>query len=463
MMAALNQSRLETSMPARRRLMTLLAALALTLSGWAAQAQSIIRDAEIERGLQELAAPILRAAGLPTSTRIIVVNDRSLNAFVADARHIFIHSGLLLRMQDPAELQAVLAHEAAHIANGHLTRRPAAARSAGSAARMGLLLALAAGAASGNSEVGAGLAIGSTSAAARRFFAHTRAEEASADQAGMRYMVQSGIDPAAMLTVLDIFRGQEALSVGRQDPYIRTHPLTRDRIRTVEAFVNGRSGAAAGAESSAEARYWFARITGKLGGFLNAPRQTLRQVGRNDQGEIATLRRAIAYHQSTDASRAISEVGRLLQMRPNDPYYQELQGQILFESRNFGAAVQAYARAVQLAPREPLILAGYGRALLAADTRSGNAQALDVLGRAYARDPFDPRMLRDLALAYARSGNNGMASAVTAERYAVLGQMEDAEIHATRASGLLPTGSGGWLRAQDVLRVAEAAQNRRNR
>jgi predicted Zn-dependent protease len=150
-------------------------------------------------------------------------------------------------------------------------------------------------------------------------------------------------------------------------------------------------------------------------------------------------------------------------MRPNDPYYQELQGQILFESRNFGAAVQAYARAVQLAPREPLILAGYGRALLAADTRSGNAQALDVLGRAYARDPFDPRMLRDLALAYARSGNNGMASAVTAERYAVLGQMEDAEIHATRASGLLPTGSGGWLRAQDVLRVAEAAQNRRNR
>lgn len=450
-------------MPRRRPLTTLIAALALLLTGWAAEARSIIRDAEIERGLQELAAPILRAAGLPTSTRIIVVNDRTLNAFVADARHIFIHSGLLMRMEDPAELQAVLAHEAAHIANGHLTRRPANARSAQSAARMGLLLALAAGAASDNGRLGAGIAIGTGSTAARLFFAHTRAEEASADQAGLRYMVQAGIDPAAMLEVLEIFRGQEALSAGRQDPYVRTHPLTRDRVRSVEAFVNGRSGSAAGAESSAEAQYWFARTRAKLGGFLNAPRQTLRQAGRTDQGEIATLARAIAHHQNADAAQAISEVGRLLQMRPNDPYYQELQGQILFESRNFPQAVQAYARAVQLAPREPLILAGYGRALLAADTSSGNARAREVLEQAYARDPFDPRMLRDLALAYARGGNNGMASVVTAERYAILGRMEDAEIHANRASGLLPNGSGGWLRAQDVLRVAEAAQSRRNR
>ncbi|QBY02719.1 peptidase M48 [Rhodophyticola sp. CCM32] len=440
-----------------------MASCLLMLVGWAAEAQSIIRDAEIERGLRELAAPVLRAAGLPASTRIIIINDRSLNAFVADARHIFIHSGLLMRMEDPAELQAVLAHEAAHIANGHLSRRPANARSARSAAALGLLLAVAAGSASGNGELGAGIAIGTNSSAVRVFLAHTRAEETSADQAGLRYMVQAGIDPAAMLSVLDLFRGQEALSTGRQDPYMRTHPLTRTRLRNVQAFVNGRSGTAEGAESTPEARYWFARINAKLSGFLNNPAQTLRRVGRRDEGEIATLTRAIAYHQGADASRAISEVGRLLQMRPNDPYYQELQGQILYESRNFPQAVRAYARAAQLAPREALILAGHGRALLAADTSSGNAQARTVLERAYARDPFDPRMLRDLALAYARGGNNGMASVVTAERYAIIGRMEDAEIQATRASGLLPNGSGGWLRAQDVLRVAEIAQSRRNR
>jgi predicted Zn-dependent protease len=66
--------------------------------------------------------------------------------------------------------------------------------------------------------------------------------------------------------------------------------------------------------------------------------------------------------------------------------------------------------------------------------------------------------MRDLAVAYAKSGQNGMASLVTAERYAMIGRLEDAEIHATRASGLLPNGSGGWQRAQDVLSAAKSAR-----
>ncbi|MEM9756544.1 MAG: peptidase M48, partial [Pseudomonadota bacterium] len=132
--------------------------------------------------------------------------------------------------------------------------------------------------------------------------------------------------------------------------------------------------------------------------------------------------------------------------------------QILFESRRFSEAVAAYARAADLAPREPLILAGYGRALLATDTAGNNARALDVLEQAYARDPADPRMLRDLALAYARAENTGMASVVTAERYALIGQLETAAVHAERAVGLLPEGAPGWLRAMDVLRAAEIAE-----
>ena len=442
--------------PLRAIRLSLITALCLLGLSLQATAQSIIRDAEIEQGLRELAAPILRAAGLPLSINIIVLNNSDLNAFVADARNIFITSGLMMRMQDPAELQAVIAHEAAHIANGHLTRRPAAARSAGSAARLGLILGLITAGASGNAEAGMGMAAGSMASAQRVFFAHTRSEESSADQAALRYMTTAGVDPAAMARVLELFRGQEALSVGRQDPYVRTHPLTRDRLRAVEAF-----GQSTGALSDDSARYWFARSTGKLSAFLRAPSWTLRRVGTSATDEISSLRRAIAYHRQSDTSSALQEMNRLLTLRPNDPFYQELQGQILFEGRRFADAVRAYARAVQLAPREGLILAGYGRALLAADTSSGNREALSVLEQAYARDSNDPRMLRDMAMAYARAGQNGMASVVTAERYAILGQMDSAETHATRASGLLPNGSSGWLRAQDVLRVAQQMQDRR--
>jgi len=435
--------------------MTLLAALVLAP---VARAQSLVRDAEIEYALRELLSPVAGAAGIPVSQlRVMVINDSTLNAFVVDGRTIFVHSGLVLKLDRAEELQAVIAHELAHIANGHITRRLTNLRGANSVAAMGTALALGL-AASGNGKAAAGLAVGAQSSAQRVFFSHTRAEESSADQAGVRYMARAGVDPQAMVDVLDIFRGQEALRPGRQDPYVRTHPLTADRLRAMKGYA-----AAYGKEARDDpaADYWFARARGKLGAFLQNSNYTLRKVGKADKSDIAVMRRAIAYHRRPDTDRALAEVNRLVAMRPKDPYYQELKGQILLESRQFPAAVSAYGKAVKMAPREALILAGYGRALLALKTGDGNRRALATLEKARARDPHDPRMLRDLAVAYARAGNNGMASLATAERYALMGRLNDAGTHAKRASDLLPRGSAGWLRAQDVLSAAEAAAKRR--
>jgi predicted Zn-dependent protease len=103
-----------------------------------------------------------------------------------------------------------------------------------------------------------------------------------------------------------------------------------------------------------------------------------------------------------------------------------------------------------------LILAGYGRALLAVNSASGNAEALRVLTKARTLDPYSPLMLRDLGLAHARAGNTGMAALMSAERYALIGRLKDAEPHAKRAQGLLPRGSSGWNRAQDILTAARA-------
>ena len=113
-----------------------------------------------------------------------------------------------------------------------------------------------------------------------------------------------------------------------------------------------------------------------------------------------------------------------------------------------------------MAPGDPLILGGQGRALLAAgDYRS----ALPVLEKAAARDMADPRLLRDLATAYAKSGNDGMAALSVAEARAILGQLADARTLAVRAAGLLPEGSPGWRRAQDVIRVADKAVGKKKR
>ncbi|GGE45308.1 peptidase M48 [Actibacterium pelagium] len=435
----------------------LLALLALTFAA-PAKAQTLIRDAEIEYSLRQLMRPIAAAAGLnANSLRVVIVKDNSLNAFVADNESIFLHSGLILKLDSAAEMQAVLSHEIAHIANGHIARRQVNAKTAGNAAKIGTLLGMAL-AASGNGAAGSGIAAGSASSSQRVFFGHTRAEESAADQSGARYMARAGVSPQAMADVLDIFRGQEALIGGRQDPYVRTHPLSAERLRRVKGYAAAYP--VDGADTST-ADYWFARARGKLGAFLQNPSFTLRKVGKKDQSDVALMRRAVAYHRKPDAKNALREINALMAKRPKDPFAHELKGQILLESRQFGAAVNAYANAVNLSPNHPLILGGYGRALLALKTADGNKRALSALQKARSRDFLNPGLLRDLAVAYARSGQNGQASLATAERYAITGRLKDAAVHAKRASDLLPNGSPGWRRAQDILAAAKTAGTRR--
>ena len=437
------------------RLVTLLMALALAAP---ASAISVIRDAEIERSLAELAKPVLRAAGLGGgSVKVLVINDNSLNAFVVDRRHVFIHSGLIRRLDRPEALQAVIAHEVAHLANGHLLSRAANARVASRVAAVGFAVSLAA-VAKGETQAGIGLAAGAAGSARGVFFGHTRAEEASADQSALRYLASAGIDPSAMSDILEIFRGQEALR-RPQDPYARTHPLTADRLRAVRGFAAGYSNRTR--PTTPEAAYWYARMNAKLDGFLGNPRATLRRSDAKGKTELATLRRAVAYHKRPQPKKALAEMNRLLQIRPRDPYYHELKGQILLESRNPAAAVASYRNAANLARGEPLIMAGLGKALLAMGTQQANAEALKVLTAARGRDAGNPGLLRDLALAHAQNGQNGMAAVATAERYLITARPDEAAQLAKRAMGALPQGSSGWLRAQDVEITAKAAARRR--
>lgn len=407
-------------------------------------AGGLIRDADVEYALNQVAKPVLSAAGLPGSVKILVINDGSLNAFVADNQHIFLHAGLIMKLKSAKALQYVIAHEAAHIANGHLARRAGNARSARTAAGLGFILAAAA-AAAGQPEVGLGIAAGSRSSALRSFLAHTRAEEASADQSALRTMLRARIDLQGALDVHEVFRGQEALTAGRQDPYMRSHPLTRDRMRAAQAFVAGNRSYPVPNNAT---EYWFARAQGKLSAFLRAPNWTLRRAKSSISKDIRLMREAIAYHRRSDLRRALQAIDGALAIRKGDALLLDLKGQILLESRKFTDAATVYKQALARAPNQSLILGGLGRAQLAA----GNpGAALRSLEKARSRDFRDPRILRDLAVAYAKTGNNGMASLVTSERYALQGKMKDAKLHAVRADKLLPRGSGPWRRAQDML------------
>lgn len=435
----------------------LLIAVTWVSSASQSSAQSLIRDPDIEHGLRELAFPILRAAGLNTNrVRILVVNDSTFNAFVIDYNAIYVNYGLILSVETPEMLQAVIAHEAAHIANGHLARRIENMRAAQRNSQLGTALALVV-AAAGGGEAAAGIAAGTSGAALRSFLGHTRAEESSADRSSASYLRAAGISPSGMVALHQKFAGQELLSTANQDPYMRSHPTSRERLRAAQAFMGEFSDQA---PANPNADYWFARVKGKLSAFLRSPGWTLRRAKEETAQDIRLMREAAAYHQNRDLPRARAAIDAALEIRPDDPFYYELKGQILLENRQLTEAVKAYGHAVDMLPNDPLLMAGYGRALLA----DGQTQAaLDVLEKARARDYRNARLMQDLGMAYAKVGNNGMASAVTAERYALQGRLADAGIHARRAVGQLPEGSPGWQRAQDVLIASEHAKKKKRK
>lgn len=429
---------------------------------WLAQALpggavTLLRDADIEHGLSQLAFPILRAAGLsPSRVRVLVVNDSSLNAFVIDNQTIFLHSGLILKVQNAAMLQAVIAHEAAHIANGHIARRMGNMRSARTAAGLGLALAVLA-AAMGGGEAAGGIAIGTSSSAQRAFFKHTRAEESAADRSAASFLQFAGVSPQGLVDLHRVFRGQELLTEGRQDPYSRSHPLTSDRIRAAENYVDRYGDSST---PNPDFDYWFARIKGKLSAFTRSPKWTMRRMGEERDRDVRLMREAVAYHRLNDLSAALRAIDGAMAERPEDAYYLDLKGQILMENRRTSAAIRAYEQAVELAPREALILGGLGRALLA----SGQPRAaLEPLEQSHLRDFRDTRVLRDMAYAYAQLDRTGDAALATAKRFALQGQMEDAARQARRAVALLPVGSASWQQAQDVLGAAEKATKRKKR
>ncbi|WP_170605255.1 M48 family metalloprotease [Ruegeria arenilitoris] len=437
---------------------TLLLVAATWISSLAqASAQSLIRDPDIEHGLRELAFPLLRAAGLNTNrVRIFVVNDSTFNAFVIDYNAIYLNYGLVLSSESPEMLQAVIAHEAAHIANGHLARRAENLRAAQRNAQFGTALALIT-ALAGGGEAAAGIAVGTSSSALRSFLGHTRAEEAAADRSAASYLRWAGISPSGMVNLHRKFAGQELLTTYNQDPYMRSHPTSRERLRAAEAFLEEFGDQAT---RSANADYWFARIKGKLSAFLRAPGWTLRRAAEENHQDIRLMREASAYHQNRNLSQARKAINAALQLRPDDPFYYELKGQILLENRQVKDAIEAYGAAVEMAPHDALILAGYGRALLADDQTK---EALKALEKARTRDYRNLRLMQDLGVAYAQLGNKGMASAVTAEKYALQGRLADAGIHAKRAVAQLPEGSPGWQRAQDVLIASERAEKNKRR
>jgi predicted Zn-dependent protease len=440
-------------------------AVAIALTTWTgtvspASAMSIIRDAETENTIRDFTAPLFRQAGIePTSVRIFVVNDRSLNAFVSQGNRMFVHTGLLLESADANGLIGVLAHETAHIAAGHLVQLPEAIERATTQSILALLLGGIAGVASGRGDVGVAIAGAGSDIAQRQFFGYTRGNEESADQAAMRYLDGLGISARGFLSVLETLEGQELLVSARQDPYMRTHPLSRARIDFVRRHVESSPYSDVPADPASNVR--LERIKAKLQAFT-LPQRRLAGLFKDDDNSVpARYGRAIIAHREARLDDALALMDSLLAEAPRDPYFHELRGQILFESQRARDALVEYERAIALLPDATQIRVSLAQIQIELNEPELLKQAVGHLNRALRSERRNAFYWRQLAIAYGRTGEEGLSSLALAEEAAIQGRRQDALRLAERATRQLPDGSPAQLRVRDLQGAVERSTKAR--
>jgi predicted Zn-dependent protease len=433
------------------RLVPLLLAafVALPAGPSAARSVALIRDAEIEHYLDELTAPILEAAGLGrNSVRIYIVNDNQLNAFVAGGMNLFINTGLLMRTEHSGQVAGVIAHEVGHIAGGHLSRIPAAANRATAEAILATLLGAATAVVA--PELGAAIITGGQSYAQSNFMKFSRGQEQAADQAGVSYLDRSGMSSRGLAEFFRVLEKENVLAVSRMSPYLQSHPLTRDRINFVDNHV-AQSPLSEQPPRQAEAH---ARMVAKLQAFLGNPRDVLRRYA-NDQSVAGRYARAIASYRLPDLNQALADIDALIAEYPDDPYFHELKGQMLFENGRIQESIEPYRQSVRLAPGSPLLEIGLGRALLESGDGANMQEAIRQFEDAVKGEPNNAFGWRLLGIAQGREGDEGLSNLSLAEYALLVGKPEDAMLYARRAESRIDPSNPAWLRLQDVLRVIE--------
>ncbi|RHW17967.1 peptidase M48 [Sphingomonas gilva] len=420
-----------------------------------AAAQSILRDAETEALLDEMAAPLAKAAGLaPGNLDVVLINDPSINAFVVGGQTVYIHSGLIQAADDAGEVQGVIAHEIGHIEGGHVIRFSEGMATATGITLVSLLLGVAAIAA-GAGDAGAGILAAGQQAAMGKFLAFNRAQENSADAAGARYMNAAGISGRGSIDFFKKLQNQEfRLAIPQEDSYARTHPLSGERIAALEGNFRNQPAWDKPTDPKLQAR--FLRVKAKLEGFIQEPPQTMRDFPASNTSVPAHYARAYAWHRGAYPDKAVEEVNALIAADPHDPYFLELKGQVLLESGKPEEALAPLREAVERSGGSPLIATTFGHALLATESPANLDEAERVLRRAVARDRENPFAWYSLGVAYARKGDTARAALATAERHSLQGQHRLALISAEQAMGQINSSSPDWLRAQDIAMASRA-------
>jgi predicted Zn-dependent protease len=418
-----------------------------------------IRDTEAEQLLREYTRPVLRAAGLEKQNiQIVIINDSTFNAFVADGRRIFVNYGAMMQSETPNQIIGVLAHETGHLAGGHLAKMREQLAQAQTQMIIAMLLGAGAlvagsrgssGSNSGLANAGAAAIAGPQEMIRRNLISYVRAQEENADRAGVKFLTATGQSAKGMYETFKRFTNDSLFAAHGADPYLQSHPMPADRVAALEELARSSPYWDKKDDPALQLRHDLVRA--KISAFMERQDTVYRRYPMSNDSLPARYAHAITTYLHGDLRSAIAQIDGLLQAQPNNPYFYELRGQALLEGGKPAEAIAPLRKAVALSNNAPLIEMLLGQALVATDNKTLTDEAITILRAAVARETEAPLGYMQLAMAYGRKGDLAQADLASAQAAFLRGDNKTARELASRAKTRFAVGTPGWVKADDIV------------
>lgn len=381
--------------------------------------KSYLGDAEVNDYLNLLGFRLVANSNEPSQDfEFFAIDDSSINAFAMPGGFIGVHTGLILTAQSESELASVLAHEVSHVTQHHLARMISGQKINSLASLASLAIAILA--ARSNPQAAQAAAIGTQAGLMQRQLDFTRSHEMEADRIGINLLVKSGFDARAMPAFFEKLQKANGLLEGSAPSYLRTHPLTGDRIADVENrvatlpfklvadsldFQLVRTKLLARQKSAVDATAYF---TAALG-----PNKFGNPVAHR-YGLVLSLIRQHQYE------RAAQELSLLNKYAPKNPMLETLTGQLLVRKKSGTEAIAFYRSALQTYPQHRALAYDYAELLL---RERHYKEALQFLNERIIGTPNDPRLYELQARAYDAVNNPQESHRALAYSYLLHGNL----------------------------------------
>ena len=411
---------------------------------------SMIRDTEIEAGLEGLMAHLVAAAGFPPGgVNIRIFIDPSYNAFVAGKRIIYVHSGLLEQASSAGEFLGVMAHELGHVREGHVQRLDDELQQASKNAALATLAAIAV-AAGGSGDAAAGVLIGGTDTAKRGFLTSRRRDEAVADEIALDLLEKTGTSAVGLRDLMARMARQRTLPESRQSLYYSTHPGAQERLQALQDHVGKSDHSDNQLPEAAQAIY--ARIVAKMAAWTESPQRVIARAAEMAPNPIMeTYILAIASFRRGDLGDALARMKELTATYPDDAFFHEFKGDILFAMAKPAEAAASYETALQLQPGSVLIQLNLGRSLIAEDGPANLKRAIQVLAMARNAEPQWWFLHRQYGIALGKAGRIVEADLALADEAIVINDKQRAAHLARRVLARDGVAENFRSRASDIL------------